>query len=348
MLKQISNSLVKLIGDPHLGKKFITDVPLDRRGEREKFQGQKFLSELHDLDKDGVRARTCIIMGDLFQDFEVPSSVVYQAFQALASAAILNEDVTYVILQGNHDVTRNTSSKSSLELLECMLGHINNILIVREVEIVITADGSDPLLMVPYDAFTSAKDLVELQLPMINSAFQGRVAAAFGHWDIEQFDEDNTHNLVPKEQLCEITDLIVTGHVHKYQEKDLGDGKTLLVTGSMLPYSHGEDPNGVFYTTVTLKEYNDAVEKDPRVFHDKSLRILLEDGEEPPVDFDCYQFAIKRGKKVTTSEDVEVVIADFSFKKLYDECMKDNAVEQELSDSYWDRYQELTTDASQD
>lgn len=339
MLLRLKNkSLVRLIGDPHFGRQFVNGVPLHRRGEREQLQKVTFQTLLNHLyAEDGTKARTCICVGDLFDQFEVDASVVFTVYTLLVEAAYNHPDVDFVILQGNHDVTRNTEAKSSFELLECMLSHMENVLFVRKVEYLMTRDGGETIMFVPYDAFTSAKDLVTAEAQVLRGH---EISAAVGHWDIEQFSE-NTHNLVPIEELKQLTKLVITGHVHSHQVKDLGDEASLLVTGSMLPYSHGEDHSGQYYVTVTLKEYYDAIEKDSGVFHDKSLRVLLADGEEPPLDVDAFQFTYKKVNDKTDAADLEVKMEIFSFKTLYTECMEANGVPKEIQEHYWSRYEVL-------
>ena len=56
---------MKLIGDPHLGRVFKTNVPLDRRGEREVMMQNQFWDEIHSIDD------LIVIVGDLFDHWYV-------------------------------------------------------------------------------------------------------------------------------------------------------------------------------------------------------------------------------------------------------------------------------------
>ncbi len=332
MLRVVNNSTVKLIGDPHLGRKFTTGVSLDRRGEREELQRLEFVKNLQE-----GKARTVIIMGDLFDQFRVDNDCLITAYDALAGASWAYPETTYLVIRGNHDVSRNTEVVSSFEILERMLIHRDNIVFISEPTYHMTPEG-DTLLLVPYDAFTPASELVQTSLVLNPLA---TVAAAFGHWDKDDFG--SPHNLIPTKELSVRTSRAFTGHIHSPTVFQRG-GVTVEVTGSMLPYAHGEDPTGQVYCTVTLAELENQLATSLDSYHDKIVRVLLKPGESPPDKVDALQFTYKYvGESEVAETQVEGEL--FSFKAIFDECMKTNGVSEDMTKVVWDKYREMNKDA---
>ena len=73
-----------LLGDPHLGRKFVTGVPLDRRGDREKMQMEQFEDEVIGIPP-GRHFHVC--MGDLFDKHTVDNKWVDFAYETYRQAA---------------------------------------------------------------------------------------------------------------------------------------------------------------------------------------------------------------------------------------------------------------------
>jgi len=112
--------------------------------------------------------------------------------------------------------------------------------------------------------------------------------------------------------------------------------------GSMQPYTHSEDPDGLLYVTKTLEEYQEAVDKDPQAFHHNCLRILLKQGEELPDDIDCLQFTYKVVKEDGEQEELEVKMEDFDFKKLFKDTLLAHDVDEEYIEEIWKTYKEIS------
>lgn len=318
----------KFIGDPHLGKKFNNGVPLHRKGEREAEQMKKFQEELLDLfDSEGNKVEAVIIVGDLFDQFHVSNEVIAKTFEILDQVAITNDDVTFLILRGNHDVTRNTALRSSFDLLSLMCRNLVNVHPIP-IKTIWTFEGNKHILLCPYDEFVSTKEAFSGIGNGMYDSFQFEFVV--GHWDTIAFTND--HNLMPVEQMSKVTKLIINGHEHTPMDYNVGDVR-IIKTGSMLPYSHGEDPNEEYYVTRTLEQ----VLETPDAFKDKCLRITLKKGQELPAEIDARQITIKYVTEEETDE-TEVVMEEFSIKTLYDEVMKENEVSDELAKEYWEKF----------
>ena len=117
---------ITFLGDPHLGKRFVTGVPLHRRGEREESQWKDFERSIW----------TCttpvhVCMGDIFDKFIVPPEVVIRVATIYMEAS---KDVEYFIILGNHDASRDQSRGSSFDLLQAILTPIKNVTLIRSAE----------------------------------------------------------------------------------------------------------------------------------------------------------------------------------------------------------------------
>jgi len=355
-LVTINNEELFLIGDPHLGKEFINGVSLDRRGQREEYQFATFENELHSPQRNPA-IRTVICMGDLFDKFRVSNNVLAQTYHYIAEAAQAFPKVSYVFLMGNHDITRNTELVSSFDILSMMFKKHGNVRFIKE-NTWFRSDGlmNNIYLLCPYSAFDNSvtafektKDYVDIKSGIIVNTLE--CSAAFGHWDVESFGGEG-HNLIPYKQFAKITKEVYTGHVHTpeiFMVDEEGNRSVkathckITVVGSMLPYSHGEDPTEQYYVTRTLEQYLEAIEKEPSPFSDKALRLLLKPGEELPPDVVAMQLTYKY-VDAKQQEEVEVTLESFSFETIFKEVMLENGVTEALSNQTWARYKELNTD----
>lgn len=276
--------IYEYLGDPHLGRKFETGVPLHRRGEREALQFENFRQALLN-----ATAEVHVTMGDLFDKFIVPPEVVLFAVSAYREAAEQNPNTTYVILRGNHDVSKNTDKASSWDIFVAFMRDEGNIWTIDD-----TPAVYENLLFIPYDPF-NYDHLEDYLGPEIDTAF--------GHFDIVDFGGPN---VAPTELLARHgVKTLVNGHDHLARELDR-HRVHVVVTGSMEPYTHAEDPEGRLYVTVSL---GDLVGLDVR---QKNVRVLLKPGETLPEDLDCLSIVAKR----VTVDDTDRTVDTTEFDNL--------------------------------
>lgn len=330
---------VDFTGDPHLGRKF-NGVPLDRVGEREASQLKQFREELmNDSDIN-------IMVGDLFDSFLVSNEVILAVYEAYRQAVKLRPSKQFYLISGNHDISRDVEVVSSFKLIEPALNSLPNVTVAMK-PMVVNTKNIDFLLM-PYSEFDTAQQAID-KVQHTNYRYQFVV----GHWDT--IEMSGPHNQMPLETLSKIAGTVISGHEHiPYKFGITEEGKRtdkfetaptqVYGTGSLQPYSHGEDPEGKIYVTMKLSEVEDQLARNPHYFKDKSLRILVLPGEEVPANIDCLQFAIKRvGEE--KAEDMEVTIGDFDFKQLWDETFKEHNVSDELTDDYYKAYTQKANNA---
>lgn len=269
------------LGDPHLGRRFLKGVPLDRRGERETAVRSDFITHLAGPKELTVH----ITMGDLFDAPQVSYADVQFAYRTYRNAAALRPGVTYYILQGNHDDSRDLNEVTAWDLFCDLVEHIPNVVPVTEALV------SPHFSLFPWDPVEPAEAMVEKAAWLIRE--QG-CTTAYGHWDVDP--RTSGHNLIPTKALAAagIT-RAYTGHVH-LPTIFTRDGVLVEVVGSMQPYAQGEDggQGHIRYATLTLAEL-EAV--DPASLSNTCVRLRLAPGEqfdgEPP---NCLSWNVERVK----------------------------------------------------
>ena len=294
---EIAGHKFKLIGDPHLGRVFKTGVPTHRLGDRERLVEEQFYAEISDRTSVPV-----IIMGDLFDKYSVPESLVLWAADKLNEAA---EWKKIYVLRGNHDLSRDEEKRGSFDVLEKLCPKMVFVKGVWEIQL-----ENGYLALFGYDAFKSATELAN-QLT-VNCNY----LAAFGHYDLTSHGSD--FNLVPTEVFAALKiPTVYTGHIHRAQTIER-HGVTVHAVGSMQPYAHGEQAeDDLLYQTLTLDEFN---ARNPEDFLDVNLRILLKGDEVFDTQLDCLSLVFKHIADAE-AEPLEVAYDSFNSDNILTECL---------------------------
>jgi DNA repair exonuclease SbcCD nuclease subunit len=295
---EADDQLIWLIGDPHLGRRFETGVPLHRRGERERLQLERFEQELNMPGTDLV-----VIVGDVFDHPHVSYGVVLKTFELLQTASN-----RIVVMTGNHDEPRKRDVVSAIDLLDTLCFNLEHVELVRH-----NPAQIEGLALFPWSWTETAEEQV--------AAFQqqGEIFACVGHWDLVDYGGDTSH-MAPTKAIRDMVSSncpIISGHYHVEGDFEV-DGVTVTCTGSMEPYSHGEDPEGERYLTFTLAE----LEANTRDLTDMCVRVLLDEGEELPIDLNCLALTGKR-QRAADIELEEIDTNDFSWKDILESSLKD-------------------------
>lgn len=316
----IIDGKIKLLGDTHLGREFVRNVPLHRRGDREKMVWAQFEKE---LNPEGCEVH--IHMGDLFDKPVVSNNVVLRAARLYKKAAQTYPGTLFCILAGNHDLSRDLEATSSFELFKAIVASVKNIDVVTNEPLSLSGVSA---VLCPWHPIVSAAEIGQsvVMLSKVVTEFKHRYA--FGHWDVDP--RSAPFNLIPTLQLSTAgVERAFTGHVH-LPTQFKRDGVDVTVVGSMAPFAHGEDADGSIYKTMTLDEF-DAT--DPASLRDCCLRIRLNEGEVWDREIDCLQLQIEK----VSAEAVEVIdvsLGEFDLQSIFDGRIKKAnlpaPVEQEL------------------
>ncbi len=312
---EIGTARAGILGDPHLGRAFVRGVSLEKRGLREKMVMDDFKERLH----TSGQYRVFICMGDLFDKWAVPYSVVFEAAWAYLQAARSNPGTHYWVLAGNHDISRDLEKKGALDIFELIVSSQANITVVRHSDgVVIDEIGGVKVGFFPFHPTKPAEDLVI-----------EHVRAGFGHWDTV-FGDDN---MIPTKRLAEMgCEVAYTGHVH-LPDEFTRDGVEVIQVGSMQAYAHDQDDEGELYVTLGL---SDLQGKD---LSNKCVRVILEPGETLTEQIDCLQLTVNR-LGADDDEDDEVSLGDFDLMGLFGQAFEEAGVPADVRSQILTRYEE--------
>ena len=294
----IIDDKIKLLGDSHLGRSFVNNVPLHRRGHREKMVWDHFIKE---LDPQGATHH--IHMGDLFDKPVVNLKVILETALAYRLVARAHDQTSFYILQGNHDASRDLQQTTAFQVFAELVSTISNILVVREPVVI------DGMGLIPWDPLISADDRM-IDLPPCHTVF--------GHWDCDP--RSDPFNLIPTQQLgnAGVTHAF-TGHVHKPDELQR-NGVNVAVVGSMQPFSFGEQINDDIYIDLTLEEASTRTD-----LVNKCVRVQLQPGEVFDLSIDCLQLQLKKADE-DAGEAIDVSLGDFSLNNVFEETLGEFAM----------------------
>ena len=298
---------VGILGDTHLGKTFRNGVPLHRMGEREEMVWSAFGRSLNRAGEVDYHVH----MGDLFDKPHVPYAVLLRAARLYRAAAKLRPITTFVVINGNHDISRDADVVSAFDLFAELVEDVPNIKVCNRHPF-----SSRGLLFVPWNP----QGYADLHTPQ-------NVVAAFGHWDVVAFGD--TTNLVPLDVLKGMQ--IFTGHDHN--PRITADG--VDVVGSMQPFSFGEDEAQWMYKTFLFDEF-EAVDKS--TLRDCCVRVYCTPGEKIEEIPDCLQFQIKMVEEEVV--DVEVNYDDFDIEQIFKDCFEEHGVGDHLRARVMQKYKE--------
>jgi hypothetical protein len=304
--------------DVHLGRRFLADVPLHRRGERERMLEDAFLSHMAEAQR--VKPDCHVTMGDLFDRPFVSPATVLLAADAYRRAVEASPDTFFVVLAGNHDIPRDLDAVCSFDLFARLVEPYGVTVVRSEPALWHGRDGLTCAFLPWHPARSSAEMAAEIALP---------VDIAFGHWDVVNPGSD--HNLVPPIKAR----LMVTGHDHRRRVERAPTGAPLFVTGCVMPLTHAEDPAGALYRTVTLPELEAMPEAERRSL---CLRVVLQPGERLPEGIDALQVKpLRAGQETAALPEVGFDDA-LDMRALFDEVFERHAVPLALREELLERY----------
>lgn len=268
---------IQTIGDPHFGKSFKTGINSSTVGYRENLQYEDFKSLLNIPDINEY-----IIMGDLFDKFNISNETLVKVYQTLNESFENRPEAKCHILCGNHDLSKNKNKYSSFEILAYLIKNntkLNNIYFYTEPflynftnSIYFYFDAYDPF----YEETNSQVNLDALK------DVENFELYSFGHWD----DPRKNQGYLPSETLLDRSLKLISGHYH-VPEVFTHKGIEFVYTGSLQPYSHAEDPDKVLYETFDyLALENIFTELDG--FNELVYQNIIDEIKSKNVRINCY------------------------------------------------------------
>lgn len=302
----------RLIGDPHITKKFEIGVPLARRGERERSLFDDFKKRLYDGDE-----RIIIMVGDLLERPICTLFDAYRIYSIVLDAAQTQPDREFFYMAGNHDISPQKDNFGAFDILKLFNGRYPNLHIITKPTVY------DRIAMFPWEWDRTA-------LEQLEDVEAGSFEVAVGHWDLVSYDDMHMDHYCPAVQLVELgAKQLFSGHWHVAGEYRI-DGIVVQCTGSMQPMTHAEDPQSKLYVTLTLEEYQEA---DPIALKDKYVRVIAEKDDEVEPLLDCLGFKVNRKASDNWESDyAEVEIENFNTRQVVEKNLKKHEVPEFASD----------------
>lgn len=296
-----------IISDTHIGKKWAANVPLHRRGDREKLQRETFANILANCHEDLYH------LGDLFDSWNVSNDDLMFVANELLKWSVNNPSCYARIIAGNHDLSR-SDKYSSFEVLDEVVSQTKNI------ELLDFPDIVDDELFIP---FSYQKSYAEMVKPFLGKHY----ASVYVHADLPDVEALKRLD----------ADCIYSGHLHNLRPHNVIGGVEFV--NSMLPLNHyeavGTKWDGSLYKTFDCVDQFYVSNSN---VHDKCVKILIHENEIAPnrEDIDAMQVIIKSADEEVAEMYEDVVADGFDARAVFDECMKD--VDSEIKEECWEGY----------
>ena len=305
-----------IIADTHIGKKWAANVPLHRRGDREKLQCETFANILANCHEDLYH------LGDLFDSWNVSNDDLMFVHHCVDEWSLNNRGCQANFIAGNHDLSR-SGKISSFEILKELFASRENVHFhVRpddEVNWLWDPDHNYRLVI----PFSYQKSYAEMVKPFLGKHFK----EVYVHADLQDVEA--------LKQLD--ADHIYSGHLHNLRPHNVVGGVEFV--NSMLPLNHyeavGTQWDGTLYKTFDCVDQFYVSNED---VHDKCVKILVHENEIAPnrEDIDAMQVIIKSADEEAAAMYEDVVADGFDARAVFDECMKD--VDSEIKEECWEEY----------
>ncbi len=316
---------MKIINDTHLGVlRNAGTTPRSSYALRQEVQ-EKFRCLVEGISED------LCILGDLFDQYNVPNSDLIEAFTTLSRWCKTNNLATLHLVAGNHDLSKDSSRLSSFEVLCQLLQHVH-----KNIQVHMTpgwaGDESGGIWIIPHCVNQDVFDLDLARVP--TSARFVLLHANYNNFHAEQADHSLNVSEAQALKLVEQGATLVFAHEHQHR---MALDCRVVVIGNQIPtsvadclgvkekymLSIGEDG----YEIVPVLRMADVFE---RVFERRDWRNL----GVPPLSKDT-RFIRVEGE-AATNEAADVVTAISKYRSKSDAFVITNAVKvegvQELKD----------------
>ena len=325
---------IQTIGDTHLGRIFKTNVALDRRGEYEEHQFEQFEKLLTSSRPEGLERAQFIKcqVGDLFDKSVVSNQTVLRTLKLLESYEE-NADEPIYILSGNHDDSKSITEPTSWDILAKFFDGSNKVFFIKKWAVHTFPDNSQ-VLFVGWNIHQSvAQAFIEAE----TAGFKPNLVVCH----LDRISYGNDDNVIPYKFLKDKDVVsVVTGHEHKpfhFWEGEM----SVIGTGSLLPYSHAEDPDSDYYITIKGFENLQSFleENDADFLKQKHIRVYIEEenmDEFLALDLDCLSLQVNKAEVINMEEAVtEVVVESYDAKTIWNRSVAETGLDAEPAALLW-------------
>lgn len=328
------SNLIQTIGDAHLGRTFKNNVSLDRRGEYELLQRQTFRGLLFAEKPEGVHFDQFIRVqvGDLFDKPVVSNQALLETISDLQEYERTSTTPLYII-SGNHDDSKSTTEPTSWDILAEFFRDSPIVYFIKNWTVHSFPDNSQ-LLLVGWNIHQSvAQAFIEAE----DQGYQPNMVVCH----LDRISYGNDDNVIPYDFLKSKGVIsVVTGHEHKPFHFWEGDMQ-VIGTGSLLPYSHAEDPEGDFYITIkgfeNVRDYFGT--KGAEFFKNKHLRVYIEDeymDQFLSLQIDSLSLQVNKAELMIVDEGVtEVVTESYNAKEIWANATAETGLDKEAATLIW-------------
>ena len=332
-----NGAALKTIGDAHFGRVFKTNVPLDRRGEYEALQLRTLKEHLHmDIPVDAAGTLTDLIrchVGDWFDKSVVANRDVLNSYSLLKDYERDHIEPLYII-SGNHDDSKSITEPTSWDVLAQFFMDSKRVIFVKKWKVHQLDDGTQ-ILFVGWNIHDS---VASAYLEAVEAGFN-QIRMVVCHLDRISYGDDT--NVIPYDFLVNKgIEYVVSGHEHKpyrFRENDM----QVIGTGSLLPYSHAEDPEAEHY--ITIKGFEDVRDyfgsKGEEFFRNKHVRVYIEEedmDEFLALNLDCLSLQVNKAETMAMEDAVtEVVVESYDAKTIWRQSVAETGLDAESAALLW-------------
>ena len=157
---------------------------------------------------------------------------------------------------------------------------------------------------------------------------------------LDKISYGNDDNVIPYDFLkSKGISVVISGHEHKPYHFTEGNMQ-VIGTGSLLPYSHAEDPEGKNYITFrNFDDVKDFIDEYPEGLKDMHVRVYIEDermDEFLALDLDTVSLQVNKLEQLDVDEGVtEVVTESYDAKTIWSQSVAETGLYKEQAELLW-------------
>lgn len=325
---------IQTIGDAHLGRVFKTNVALDRRGEYEERQFGAFDNLLNSSRPEGLEKTNFIKcqVGDLFDKAVVSNQTVLLTLELLQHYEATSEEPIYII-SGNHDDSKSVTEPTSWDMLAKFFDGSDKVFFIKKWAVHTFPDNSQVLFV----GWNIHQNVAQAFIEAEKAGFKPNLVVCH----LDRISYGNDDNVIPY-QFLRSKDVVsvVTGHEHKpfhFWEGEM----SVIGTGSLLPYSHAEDPDSDYYITIKgFENLQSFLEENNADFlKHKHVRVYIEEenmDEFLALDLNCLSLQVNKAEAISMEDAVtEVVVESYDAKTIWNQSVAETGLDAEPAALLW-------------